>query len=59
MEWIIIGLTLLALYVFWDRSRHSKKYCSRCKGSGRRTSWINGRAYGECRRCSGKGSLRR
>jgi hypothetical protein len=59
MELVIAGLTLLVLLLLWDRSRYPRKYCRACKGTGQRTSWINGRAYGTCRRCGGKGSLRR
>jgi DnaJ-class molecular chaperone len=59
MELIVIAATALVLYLFWDRSRHPRKFCPRCQGTGRRTSRINGRAYGPCRRCTGKGTLRR
>ena len=59
MELTLVIVTLLVIYLTWDRSRHPKKYCRACKGSGKRTSWINRRAYGVCRRCGGKGELRR
>ncbi|MFI6788609.1 hypothetical protein ACIBG4_14895 [Nonomuraea sp. NPDC050383] len=56
---VIVTVTVLVLYVAWDRARHPKKSCRACKGSGRKTSRLNGRAYGICRRCGGKGSLAR
>ncbi|GGO70633.1 hypothetical protein [Nonomuraea cavernae] len=59
MELVIVGVTLLVLYVLWDRQRHPRKFCRKCKGSGRQTSRISGRAYGSCQRCGGKGNLRR
>lgn len=59
MEIALLLVTALALYLMWDRARHPKKYCRACKGSGRKTSIINGRAYGVCQRCGGKGSLDR
>lgn len=59
MELIIIGVTLAVLYLWWDRARHPRKHCRSCQGTGHRTSRVNGRAYGVCRRCGGKGALRR
>ncbi|MDX3099687.1 hypothetical protein [Nonomuraea angiospora] len=59
MELLIIGLTLLVVFLLWDRSRYPRKYCRPCKGTGRRRSWLSGRAFGVCRRCGGKGELRR
>lgn len=59
MEWIFIVATLLVLYLFWDRARHPRKYCRSCRGTGRKRSWVSGRAFGECRRCGGTGELRR
>ncbi|GGS88633.1 hypothetical protein ACFFV7_50865 [Nonomuraea spiralis] len=59
MELAIITLTLLVIYLVWDHYRHPKKACPRCVGSGRKTSRWNGKAYGLCRRCRGKGEVRR
>lgn len=59
MELALILLTALALYLMWDRRRHPVKYCRACKGSGKKTSRWNGLAYGVCRRCGGRGEVRR
>ena len=59
MEWVLIAATVFALFLMWDRARHPKKYCQRCKGTGQQLSLISRRAHGTCRRCGGKGSLRR
>jgi DnaJ-class molecular chaperone len=59
MELIFIAAIVLVLYLSWDRFRHPRKFCPKCQGTGRRTSRINGRAYGACQRCGGKGTLHR
>lgn len=59
MELVIVGLVLLVLVLLWDRSRYPRRYCRGCKGTGRRRSRISGQAFGLCRRCGGKGELRR
>lgn len=56
---LIVIITLLVIYLAWDRRRHPLQLCTRCGGSGRKMSRWNGRAYGVCRRCRGKGEIRR
>ncbi|MFD1940577.1 hypothetical protein ACFSKW_54900 [Nonomuraea mangrovi] len=59
MELILLGVTAFVLYLIWDRRRHPTKRCRPCKGSGKKFSRWNGQAYGVCRRCGGKGEVRR
>ncbi|MBF8191644.1 hypothetical protein ITP53_39320 [Nonomuraea sp. K274] len=59
MELILAAVTALVIYYMWDRRRHPKKVCGRCGGTGQKTSSWNGRAFGVCRRCRGKGEVRR
>lgn len=55
----VVAVLLLFVYLVWDRSRHPRKVCRSCKGSGRKRSRVSGHAFGICGRCGGKGELRR
>ncbi|MCG5220245.1 hypothetical protein [Streptosporangium sp. KLBMP 9127] len=60
MELILILVTLAAMYWAWDRRRHPMKRCRSCRHSpGLKVSSLNGQAFGVCRRCGGKGEVRR
>ncbi|MFD8556602.1 hypothetical protein ACFV1N_04825 [Streptosporangium canum] len=60
MELILIGITAVVIWWSWDRRRHPLKRCPSCRTSpGRKLSAWNGSAYGACRRCGGKGEVRR
>lgn len=59
MELVIVALVLLVLVLLWDRSRYPRKFCRSCKGTGRVRSRVAIGAFGLCRRCGGKGELRR
>ncbi|MFI6813789.1 hypothetical protein ACIBG7_15315 [Nonomuraea sp. NPDC050328] len=60
MELMLALVTLAFAYWCWDRRRHPMKACPRCRRSpGRKVSSWNGQAYGTCRRCDGRGEVRR
>ncbi|WP_144070079.1 hypothetical protein [Nonomuraea indica] len=60
MELVVALVLVFVLYLVWDRRRHPMKPCPRCRRSpGKKLSAWNGQAYGVCRRCDGKGVVRR
>jgi hypothetical protein len=52
-QWLlIVGGCLLAYLI--DSRLHPYRRCGRCRGTGKRWSWV-ANAYGDCRRCKGDG----
>ncbi|MGC5009726.1 hypothetical protein ACLQ2R_03070 [Streptosporangium sp. DT93] len=60
MELFLAGMTAAVIWWSWDRRRHPLKRCRACRSNpGRKMSSWNGQAYGACRRCAGRGEVRR
>lgn len=54
---IIVAVVVIAWWV--DVQRHPIRRCPSCKGTKRNTGNTTSLRWGTCRRCGGKGELRR
>ena len=56
---IVVIAVAVAVTAWWiDVHRHPVRQCPSCKGS-KKSGGSNSRRWGTCRRCKGKGELRR
>jgi DnaJ-class molecular chaperone len=56
---VVVIVAAIAVAGWWiDVHRHPMRSCPSCKGSKKNTS-SNGQRWRTCRRCAGKGAVRR
>jgi DnaJ-class molecular chaperone len=57
---VVLVIVVIVVIGWWvDVQRHPIRRCPRCKGTKRNTGSTTSLTWGTCRRCGGKGEVRR